>query len=120
MQGTVTPDREAVITIILSNSGRQISVDAVIDTGFTGYLTLPRALIQSLALPFHSQASATLADGTNISLARYEAVVIWDGQPRDIMALETEGGPLLGMSLLHGSRLTMDIVDGGRVDITPL
>ena len=41
--GTVTSDREAVISleVIGLDDGRQ-TVAAVIDTGFNGFLTLPR------------------------------------------------------------------------------
>ena len=40
--GTVTAEREAVINLqVCDTSGQQYSIEAVIDTGFTGALTLP-------------------------------------------------------------------------------
>ena len=33
---------------------------------------------------------------------------------------EVDCGPLVGMSLLHGYELTMEVVTGGRVAISPL
>jgi hypothetical protein len=53
-------------------------------------------------------------------LRQLEAVVSWDGQDRNVMVLEANGGPLLGMSLLYGSRVTLDVVDGGPVTIQTL
>ena len=38
----------------------------------------------------------------------------------DILALQADGGSLLGMSLLHGSRVTLDVVHRGSVSIAPL
>jgi predicted aspartyl protease len=50
----------------------------------------------------------------------YEATVVWDGQDRVIPAQETDSDPLLGMSLLFGSHLSMDAVDGRQVAIHDL
>ena len=41
-------------------------------------------------------------------------------QERDILILETDGGPLIGMALLYGYRVTPDVVDGGPVTIAVL
>ena len=47
--GNVTANREAVIQIaIVGDNKRLKSVKAVIDTGFTGDLTLPSAMIAEL------------------------------------------------------------------------
>jgi hypothetical protein len=36
------------------------------------------------------------------------------------MVLSSEGGSLVGMLLLRGSRLTIDVIDGGKAIIQPL
>jgi hypothetical protein len=66
---------------------------------------------------YHSPVLVTLADGRDITLRQYEATVLWDGQPRDVMVLEADGGALIGMALLYGSRLTVEVLDGGPVTI---
>ncbi len=116
MTGSISRDLDAVLSIIVSGiSGAEETVQAVIDTGFNGYLTLPANAITTLALPFHSMALATLADGSQIAIRKYEATVKWHDQDRDVLVLEAEGGPLLGMALLRGSRITLDVLDdGGR------
>ena len=42
IRGEVTPNREAVISIVVfSEAGSKEQLKAVLDTGFTGYLTMP-------------------------------------------------------------------------------
>ena len=104
---------------ILGTAGQEIQLEAVIDTGFTDYLTLPPALISSLQLPFRESAEFVLAGGSAVSFATYAATVLWDGQEKNILVLASEGGPLIGMSLLYGYRIILDVVDGGMVTIEP-
>ena len=46
-----------------------------------------------------------------------QVTVLWDGQPRDVDALVADTQPLMGMSLLDGHSLYMEVEDGGRVVI---
>ena len=39
--------------------------------------------------------------------------VLWDGRPREIVAYLSDTTPLIGMSLLHGHKLEIDVEDGG-------
>jgi hypothetical protein len=50
--GVITADREAVIRFAMRDqrSGQEREIQAVIDTGFNGYLTLPDALASTLGL----------------------------------------------------------------------
>jgi predicted aspartyl protease len=61
-----------------------------------------------------------LADGSIVRTRYYRATILWHGQPRPIMVLEANSDPLAGMSLLYGSRLVVDVVDGGTVTVQPL
>lgn len=50
--GAVNDSGEAVLSLeVLNNSGARETLVAVVDTGFTGFLTLPRAVVGSLSLP---------------------------------------------------------------------
>ena len=52
MQGVVNQSCEATISLVISNTNRQTQlIDAVIDTGYTGFLSLPREIIVTLSLP---------------------------------------------------------------------
>lgn len=121
ISGQVNASREAVIQVQVRGGGGQTEVVAgAIDTGFTGFLTLAPGVVAALQLPFWETSEFTLADGTDAAFSIYMATVRWDGQDRAVFVLATEGGPLVGMSLLYGCRLTMDVVDGGAVTIEAL
>ena len=45
------------------------------------------------------------------------ASVIWHERQKDVLISRAAGTRLIGISLLEGSRLTMDVVDGGDVTI---
>jgi len=101
-------------------AGKQTEVEAAIDTGFNGFLTLPEDTINALALRLQGTRSATLAEGSTVVLDVYRATILWHGQARAVQALAAEGGSLIGMSLLYGNRVTLDIVIDGPVTIEAL
>jgi len=114
--GIVTVAREAVISLTVRGpNGQEQEIEAVIDTGFDGSLTLPSALITALGLPWRRRGRALLADGNESVFDIYEATVMWDGTARRVSVDEVEVMPLVGMTLLYGYELTVQIVEGGRV-----
>lgn len=119
--GFVTSNREAVIRIVVRGSrSQETQVEAVIDTGFNGFLTLPSPFIANLALPFAGTTRATLGDGSEAHLDVFEATILWDNQERDLVVFAAEGAALVGMSMLSGYRVTLEIEDGGAVTIEAL
>ena len=65
ISGTVDANWEAILPLmVLDASGQAHQVDAMIDTGFNGYLTLPLASVAAWGLPWLFQEHAWLADGT--------------------------------------------------------
>ena len=116
IEGVVNADYEPVVTLTLRGpSGLTLDIDAVVDTGYNGFLTLPATLVVELGLPYVSMAWATLADGSEISYDVHGVTVLWDGQPRYIEADEANATPLVGMLLLdrHGRHVAVE--PGGRV-----
>ena len=95
-------------------------MDAVLDTGFTGYLLLPPDLVTALGLPFRNANKARLADGSIVEMQLYEGTVLWDGRERAALVYAAEGDSLIGMSLLYGNNVSLDVVDGGPVRISTL
>jgi clan AA aspartic protease len=119
--GVVNANREATIRLLVRGpQGYQQEIEAIIDTGFTGFLTLPPPLVTTLGLAWLCRQPGILADGRVEYFDVYVATVIWDGQPRpvEIEAADTE--PLVGMSLLEHYALRIDILHGGSVTITAL
>lgn len=118
--GHVTPNREARVPITVRGpGGREAAINPVLDTGFTGHLTLASRLIAELGLLEIDLAQTILADGTMIDVAVYEAIVLWGDQELVIPVEESEGGALIGMSLLWGSEVTFRAEENGPVTITP-
>jgi predicted aspartyl protease len=98
----VSGGREAVVALpILGSGGTRVEVEAVIDTGFTGHLTLPADVVRSLALSGRGFVEVELADGSTTALGVYDARVLWCSRERFVPVYEAEGGPLVGMSLLR-------------------
>ena len=118
IEGVVNANLEAAVSPTLrGEAGQEREIEAVIDTGFNGFLTLPPALVAELGLPFASIGLATLADGSEAAFDVYDATVLWDGQPRYVESGAVGVDPLVGMSLLDRHDLSIQVRDGGRVVI---
>ena len=121
ISGTVVAQQGPVVPLVLHDaSGSEHRFDALIDTGFTGWLTLPKGAIAALKLSYCEQVRGVLADGGSAIFNTFYATVIWDGQPRAVFVDELESDPLMGMRLLHGFRFVMETYDDGPVRIEPL
>jgi len=119
--GIVNLYREAVIGLMLRGPRkREKEIEAIIDTGFNGWLSLPNTTISELGLPFHSRARGCLADGSENVFNIYEGTIIWDEQPHSIAVVESDSDPLIGMGLLYGHELTIQAIEGGSVLIKKL
>lgn len=119
--GRVNSDREAIVSLVVKGSqGQTRQVEAVIDTGFTGLLTLPPDLIAELDLPLRAQGRAVLGDGREITFDMFKAHVIWDGRPYRIDVDSADTVPLVGMGLLENQELCIQVVLGGSVAIRAL
>ena len=121
MMGSVNSRREAIIQfIVLGKNHQRQAIKAVIDTGYTGFLTLPSAIITTLGLTWYMQEEGILGDGSLCMFNVFEATVIWDGQIKSIEINESETDPLVGMGLLEGYELNIQGFAGGLVTIKPL
>ena len=119
--GSVNTNREAVIQIaVLSDSKRIKAIRSVIDTGYTGDLMLPRAIVNELGLSLQAIQDATLGDGSLTTFEMYAGSVIWDGQARRVEVNASETECLVGMGLLEEYKLEIDGRPGGMVKITDL
>jgi clan AA aspartic protease len=121
IHGVVRAGREAVIRLTVRGPGSTVQiVDAIVDTGFDGFITLPSSLIDALRLPRIARSRVTLADGSVVPVAVYGATVLWDGEWVTVDATSIEADALVGMGLLTGYRFCLDAVAGGRVTIEAL
>ena len=99
---------------------REREIEAVIDTGYTASLCLPPAVVASLGLQWKSTGRGVLADGSECLFDVYLANVMWDGTERSVLVDEADTEPLVGMALLRGYELNMQVRPRGRVTIKRL
>jgi clan AA aspartic protease len=119
--GSVTSNREATIRLAVMGPDQRLEeVETVIDTGFNGFLTLPIQVVRALTLPFAGHRRVMLGDGSSVVLDLYLATVLWNEEEREVLVLQAEGGPLIGMSLLYGHRVVLHVEDNGDVIIDTL
>ncbi len=136
IQGVVNAAYEPIVTLAIQGpSGQSREIEAVVDTGYNGYLTLPPAVALALGLPFVTTNPAFLADGSEVTFDVYSVTVLWDGRLRDVDAHMSDATPrwdgrlrdvdahmsdatpLVGMRLLHDHDLSIQVRAGGRVVI---
>jgi clan AA aspartic protease len=119
--GSVNAHREPILRLTVRGAaGQELEVEGVIDTGFSGSISLPSALIATLGLAWRRRGRALLADGSESVFDIYESTVVWDGQPRRVAVDAADTDPLIGMSLLYGYELTIHAIAGGSVTIKEL
>jgi len=119
--GVVTDDRQAVVHLTVRGpAGQEQEIEAIIDTGFDGSLSLPSSVVNRLGLPWRRRGRALLADGSESVFDIYEATVDWDGEAQRIPVDQAETVPLVGMSLLEGYELTVQVQRGGNVTVRAL
>ena len=118
IEGVVSDAYEAVVALSLQGpAGQAQDIEAVIDTGYSGFLTLPPTLMTELGLPFAYIGRALLANDDEVTFDVDDVTVLWDGQPRPIKADATGSTPLVGMLLLDKHSLNIEVERGGRVAI---
>ncbi len=118
--GVVNSSEGRIRIIVKGIQGREQEVEAIVDTGYTASLTLPSALITALGLRWQTMDTARLADGSECIFSVYEARVVWDGKVRQILVDEADADPLVGMRLLKGYELRMQVRARGKVTIKRL
>jgi clan AA aspartic protease len=81
IKGRVNAHHEALVPLPLRGTqGEEHAIEAVIDTGYNGFLTLPSNLIELLGFPFLRSSRAILGDGSTIEFDIHEATVVLNGR----------------------------------------
>jgi clan AA aspartic protease len=121
MTGAVNEGLEAIIRIaVLGPTGRRLRIRAAVDTGFNETLSLPASIIAELELPWARRGSAELADGKTTIFDVYWATVFGNRRRLRVHVDEADTTTLIGMELMVGSEMRMDIIPGDSVRIRPL
>jgi clan AA aspartic protease len=118
--GVVTARQARLSLQVRGRRGRARRIDAVIDTGFTGALTLPKSLVTSMNLKWRGVEDGQLADGSVCLFDIYDAKLDWDGAIITVPVNEADFDPLVGMELLEGYELKIQIREQGKVVVKRL
>jgi len=104
--GRITSVREPILTIRLADD---MTVECVVDTGFSGALMLPREIIDRSSVPIIGKETFVSGRFIVASLALVE--IDWLGQRRIARAVISDGvDALIGAELLDGNRLVVDYI----------
>jgi clan AA aspartic protease len=118
--GTVLHRRILIQLVLRGFSDQEAELEFVLDTGFTGVLTLPPSICEALELQYVRPQPANLADGSSVILEVYQAVLVWHSGVYDVEVLAMEGAPLIGMTLLEDSEARFQGREDGLASIGPL
>ncbi len=117
MSGLVVDRRPTVpVTFRLPERG-DLQLHCVVDTGFSGAVTLPFAAIEAMGLAYLEDVRVNLANDTYTDLPVYSATIVWNSLERRVRVLASGRLPLLGVTLLFDNLLGIDFIDQGLVTI---
>lgn len=120
MIGAVNAHLEAELQLRIKSyagTAAESLVDVVIDTGFSGFLTLPPAYVESLNLQWIASEEGILADGSVVLFNVHRAVAIWHEQERLIEVQCADAAPLIGMAMMEDHLVTIHVRPGGEVSV---
>src|SRR5690349_20486028 len=118
LPGTVNPERQPIIRVIVRGpQGQELTVEAILDFGYNGTLTLPPVVVSLLGLPLVGHGKLVYADGRSAEEPIHRGRILWEGVERPIRIVASGNQALFGMALLVGYRFCVEMVDGGEVTI---
>jgi clan AA aspartic protease len=121
INGSVNSDLEEIVRLTIRGTGGQRKrISAVIDPGFNGAITLPLEAILELGLPWVDTTTVSLGDGRTTECDLYAGTIIWNRRSVVVFVEEANTTPLVGMELLQGYELKMNVERDGQVTIKSL
>jgi len=102
---------------VFGRANQREQIEAVVDTGYDGWLSLPQSMIHDFELQWIKFGRAVLADGSECGFDIYSGEVLWDRRRVRVEIDSSDAMPLVGMQLLEGFELTMQVREDGPVHI---
>ena len=118
IRGELTDRLQPIIALEISTGDGQFQpVDTLMDTGFSGYMTLPPDRVARLGLEHVELIPVVLAGDRQTQVSAHKGYVNWFGRELRIDVLAMEGQPLIGMKLLEDCKITLHVRSGAEVVI---
>ena len=92
-------------------------VEALLDSGFNGAVSLPANVVERLGLPLVTERAATLADGSDIKIKVHVGYVRFAARRYRCAVWATGDVPMIGMHLLQGFKVCFEAFEGGVIEI---
>ena len=113
--GIVNPDFDPINQIsICGSDGKVYTQDAIVDTGFNGWLSLPPDLIAKR----RGRAFLVMEVNASSMSIKYKAVLFSGGNFLTILIDEGDSEPLVSMSVMEGYQLMVQVPEGGHVELS--
>ena len=111
LEGCVNDNDEPIVSIRLILRTKPMQFPAVIDTGFNGYLSVPKKLVQKSTWYFAGIEEYELATGDQVKQQIYLGNIIF-GEERILTYVVTSNSKdiLIGTKLLKSKLLTIDFL----------
>lgn len=119
--GAIGSDGDALVQVAVARAGseREREIEAVLDTGFNGFLALPYSEIERLNLDETGRVPFMTASGEAHFSSTFEATVVFAGRRRAAEIVEA-AEPLVGVELLWGFEVRLAYREGGRIALEKL
>jgi clan AA aspartic protease len=111
---------EGHVPLTIRGPASQAEIEFLVDTGFNGFVSMSSDQVAKLDLEWSRYQTAALADAEEFLVGLYEAEAFWDGGWRTIEVAALGATCLLGMQMLRGYSLTIDVIENGTLTITRL
>jgi len=105
MTGTIRKMQLMLPVVFVLADGSQVTHELVVDTGFTGGLSLSAEMVEELGIPFFRRLEAELADGKTHKYSAHLAAIVWHRKALEVVTYAIGERPLLGTALLEGNDL---------------
>ena len=105
---------------IRGRNDKEMVLDAVLDTGFTGTVSIPDQIIRETNLAFSRREMFVLADGTRRVVDVYDGSVLFAGVWYETDVFSTHHVAIVGMRLMYGANISLDAVPNGEISYTSL
>ncbi len=109
LRGRVNEYGEPLVVITLDLGHKRQRQTAIIDTGFNGYLSVPKPVIQQSDWQWLGFEDYELASGAVVREQVYRGRIIFDQKRLEVYVVATDSADILiGTRLLQSKRLLID------------